>query len=290
MEVTEQSGCILTNKSRVRCRMGQSAVRRRAFFASHPNCVFCGGSAPATTVEHCPPRALFQHRAWPEGYEFPSCIPCNAGSSDDDLIIAFLARMNPVDEAGDRDGKVSGLMAQLERQHPGFLAAMMPTPSEARRINRSVGLTPLPGQSHQDAGAMHVPPKMDAAVKAFGSKLSKAVYYKGTGTAFPSNGEISLTWFTNFDLLRHGHFPVFKALQNIGGIMPTHVRSASALNDQFSIKWSLSDDHRVFVLQAMFGNAFGLVTFGCIERGVIGAKLAQLEAAAGPGPIALVHG
>lgn len=268
--------------------MGQSAARKKAFYASHPVCAFCGGRAPSETVEHCPPRALFFNRAWPEGYEFPSCRACNAGSSDDDLIVAFLSRMDPLD-TGDKDGKVVGLMKQLERQHPGLLASMMPSPAEARRINRSIGIAPGPGQSHQDTGAMHVPNRIDEAAKRFGAKLSKAVYYKALGRPFPAQGEIAVNWFTNVEYIRHGHVRVFRVLSEVAGVIPEHVRSSSLLNDQFALKWSLSDDARVFALQTMFSRAFGFISFGCIDPNVISAKLNKLEAAGGPGPISLVR-
>jgi hypothetical protein len=54
--------------------MGAATRHRRAFLAKHRYCAFCGGHATATTVEHCPPRALFQDRRWPESFEFPCCL------------------------------------------------------------------------------------------------------------------------------------------------------------------------------------------------------------------------
>jgi len=257
--------------------MGQSRTRKLAFFAAHPRCAFCGGQRPAETVEHCPPRAMFQHRAWPEGYEFPSCFLCNSGSSDDDLLVALMARMDPFEDAGDQDGKVLGLIKQVQRQLPGVLAEMMPSPAEARRINRELGVEPEPGQTHQDTGAMKVPARLDTAVKRFASKLSKAIYYKATHRPFPSNGEIAAHWFTNVELFRHGFFPAFRALQEIGGIMPEHVRSSRLLNDQFTVKWSPSEDIQVFVLQTMFGKSFGTVTFGSVTPGLIGPHLSQMQ-------------
>lgn len=233
--------------------------------------------SPAETVEHCPPRAMFQHRAWPEGYEFPSCVMCNAGSSDDDLLVAMLARMDPFEDSGDADGKVRGLIAQVQRQHPAIFAEMLPSPAEARRINRELGVEPEPGQTHQDTGAMKVPARLDLAVKRFASKLSKAVYYKATHRPFPSGGEIAVHWFTNVELFRNGFFPAFRALQEIGGIMPEHVRSSRLLNDQFAVKWSLSEEKEVFVLQTMFGKAFGTVSFGSVNPGLIGPQLARMQ-------------
>ena len=73
---------------------------RERFLASNPICVFCGGVNPATTVEHCPPRALFQHKHWPEGFDFAACEACNHGTGDQDAIVAMLARMDPDEATG----------------------------------------------------------------------------------------------------------------------------------------------------------------------------------------------
>ena len=95
--------------------MGAAAQHRRQFLKTHTHCAFCGGSALATTIEHCPPRAMFQNRQWPEGFEFPSCKSCNLGTSDQDLLIAMLARMDPFRGKGDEDGKLTGLMRMTDR-------------------------------------------------------------------------------------------------------------------------------------------------------------------------------
>lgn len=260
------------------------------FLLVHPFCAFCGGSIPAQTIEHCPPKSMFEHRWWPEGYEFPSCVKCNAGSSDDDLLVSFLARMNPIDDVGDRDGRVSGLMKMIDKQLPGFFASMMPTNREARRINRQAGVIPAPGQTHQDVGACLVPPRLSLAVQKFSVKLSKAIYYKATGRIFPVSGQVAMNWFTNFELLVHGCFPVFRELQEAYGIVPEHVRAKRPLNEQFSVKWSMSDDSRFFMIQAIFGKSFGLVTFGCVESGVIGAMVRELELKNGEGFLYVVEG
>lgn len=53
--------------------MGAATQHRQAFLKPHSICAFCGGKNAATTIEHCPPRAMFEYRSLPEGFEFPSC-------------------------------------------------------------------------------------------------------------------------------------------------------------------------------------------------------------------------
>ena len=63
---------------------------------------------------------MFQDRHWPEGFEFPACEGCNAGTRDDDLLIAMLARIDAAHNRGDLDGKLPGLMARAHDRHPGM--------------------------------------------------------------------------------------------------------------------------------------------------------------------------
>ena len=99
--------------------MGSATRRRKLFLTANPVCAFCGGCTPATTIEHCPPRAMFQHKQWPEGFEFPACEACNKSSSDDDLVVAMLARMDPFENKGNLDGKGPGIVAAVRQQYPG---------------------------------------------------------------------------------------------------------------------------------------------------------------------------
>lgn len=144
--------------------MGSSTRHRQRFLTQNPICAFCGGNTFATTIEHCPSRAMFQHRHWPEGFEFPACIACNQGSDDDDLIVAMLARMDPFEEKGNLDGSLEGLIYAVNKQKPGLLAKMMPSAIEARRNNRKLGLEPQLGQTHQEVGGVKITEEIHASV------------------------------------------------------------------------------------------------------------------------------
>jgi hypothetical protein len=242
--------------------MGIAKNRRQAFLNAHPRCAFCGGKAEATTIEHCPPRAMFQYRRWPEGFEFPACAACNQGTDDHDLLIAMLARMDPFEEKGNKDGKLEGLMKMANKQYPGMFSKMMLSAREARRQNRELGLQPALGQTHQEVSGVRVPDEIHEAVCVLARKLAKGIFYREAGTVFPDEGCLLLNWFTNADLLRTGKYVIFDLLKELGGNAPPLERSGKYLNDQFEYKSSLSPEKEFLVLQARFGNAFGLVVFG----------------------------
>ena len=69
--------------------MGQSK-QRKATFLANKFCVFCGGTVPATTIEHAPPRVMFIKKLRPKGHEFPACNRCNNGSSQQDQVAALM--------------------------------------------------------------------------------------------------------------------------------------------------------------------------------------------------------
>lgn len=257
--------------------MGAAARHRRAFLRAHPRCAFCGGSASATTIEHCPPRAMFQFRLWPVDFEFPSCEPCNLGTNDHDLLVAMLARMDPFELKGDIDGKHVGLMKAVNHQFPGLFEKMMLSVAEARRRNRELGLHPAPGQTQQEVGTVKVPDEFHQAVCVLARKLSKGIFYRETGRPFPDDGCLLLNWFTNADILRAGKYIVFDLLKELGGTVPPLQRGGTYLNDQFEYKLSLSPEKDTLILQAKFGNAFGLVVFGSTLVGKLESIVARLR-------------
>ena len=249
---------------------------------TNPICIFCGGAAQATTKEHCPPRSLFQSRNWPEGFEFPACKTCNAGTADDDVLIALIGRMDPITNAGNSDGKVNGLMYNANKQHPGLLQQMMNMSAvEARKAAKALNIKPSPGLTYQQAGILNVTGHMDKAVSTLASKLSKAIYFMTTGHIFPATGSIQLHWFTNADLFRYGKSPVLDAFAKIEAPMPKLMRNGKDLCGQFDYRFSLSEKNDLAVLRAVFGKAFGLVTIMSPEYGYLQKIDAELQAKVG---------
>lgn len=267
-----------------------SRTRRAAFFAQHPLCIFCGGTVKAETIEHCPPRAMFQERAWPEGFEFPACSRCNHGSADDDLIISLLARTDPFTEAGNADGRMPAIISSVHQKFPQLIAKMMPSVVQARAMNRRLGIVPPPGVTNQQAGPVHVTDEMHRAVEVFAGKLTKAIYYMQAGRTFPAEGRICMRWFTNAELItNNGRYSIFEILEGLEGFVPELARAKSLLNDQFEYKLSMSNELDLLALQARFGHGFGLVVFACTERERLDAVFASLEArTAQPNPFAVL--
>lgn len=257
--------------------MGMATLRKKKFYAEHPFCIFCGGSKVIESIEHCPPRALFQNADWPEGFEFPACLSCNHGSSDQDLLVSLLARTGWVPrEDGKDDGKVQGLIARADKRFPGIVNRMIRSPTQARKDNRRLGITPPPGETHQQQ-AINLPAEFNEAIRVFARKLSKGVFYKETGSIFPGDGTLYLNWFTNAQLIANDRYPAFEILNELGGKAPPVQRGNRYLNDQFSYRISISNEHDIFVLEATFTAAFGLVVFGSRNTGQLETIIQNLK-------------
>lgn len=71
--------------------MGQQKAKNKRFFSEHPLCCFCGGSVPATTVDHVPARAFFVDRKSPGCTRFPACLRCQNRTTDSEDIARLLA-------------------------------------------------------------------------------------------------------------------------------------------------------------------------------------------------------
>ena len=205
-------------------------------------------------------------------------------------MVAMLARMDPFNNRGNLDGSHLGLMQRVNKQFPGLFAKMMPTPTEARAANRSLGVVPSAGQTHQQSGAVKVPEELHSAVCVLARKLVKGVYYQDTGIPFPNDGCLLLNWFSNAQLLREGRYPVFDLLRELDGHAPQLKRSGKMLNDQFEFKFSIAPDKNILVLQARFGAAFGLAVFGSTKPNMLERIVTRLREETGhAGPFTVLQ-
>lgn len=266
--------------------MGMATKKKKKFYATHPLCIFCGGTRPIQTIEHCPPRALFQNREWPEGFEFASCDECNHGSSDEDLLIAMLARTG---WTSPDDGTSKGIIAKADQRYPGIVRRMIRSPLEARQENRRLGITPPPGQTHQQQ-LVTLPPEYHAAMIVFARKLAKGIYYLETGIIFPNDGALLLHWFTNAVLIDNDRYPAFELMKDLGGKVPPVMRGNRFLNDQFAYRTNVSPELDIFTVEATFTSAFGLMIFGSRNPGQMEAIVENLQATTGKeGPFVVIQ-
>lgn len=246
----------------VATRMGEARIRKTTMRGSGAQCIFCGGAAPATTEEHCPPRGLFKDRQWPKGYAFPACGPCNADSANDDRMVAMIAVMGATDSDPSRLKQGIELLKGVHRKSPATLQQMFEprSTSQARALARRLKMRPAPGETYQDLGIATVPDTIHAAVRTLASKLTKAIYFKQTDRILPANCGIMFQWFTNAQKLEHGSIVYLDAFASLPSVSPSIERNGQDLRDQFDYQYSVEPQSEFHVLRVVFGKMYGFVS------------------------------
>ncbi len=256
---------------------GKKKSRTKQLLEAQPFCIFCGGTVDASTMEHCPPRAMFEGRHAPEGYEFSACVSCNSGSKTDDALVTFLSKLSP-DNAGVADGNFDKQALGIFKHLPELWEKMLPTAVEARRLNKQFGIEPEAGSTHQESGLVRVTDEMQQAMMIFALKLAKAIFYKCTSRVFPQHGCIVMHWATNAELVRHGEYLVQNMLSGLAGTIPKIERNGKSLAEQFHYKVSFDEDQNVMVVLARFRLAFAVTLISSPLQGSIENWLSNMVA------------
>lgn len=172
--------------SEIGCVEMATKVERKArqwasFVEKHPQCCFCGGATPTEEKEHLPSRACFDDRAYPDGFEFPTCRTCNASTSQDEQVVAMLSRSLSHPSAPASKAEVATYMAGTRNN------------SRPEFMEMSVGMTRLPSGD----GILGIGDNIRAAMDRVLTRWAKAFHYMETGVIVPVGARIHAKWFTN---------------------------------------------------------------------------------------------
>lgn len=176
--------------------MGESKRRKQKLLARNPFCCFCGGTLPATTIDHVPAKVMFWGNRRPEGLEFPACIACNGGTKKLERAAALFSRVQLKDSRTQEQRAEHRALAQgVRTDFPGWFHEMQTAPEDTREFQDTMGPTASAG-----AKPINVGPLIQDAVYAVGAKLAFALHFCHTGKIIPSGGLVSVRYETNFSL------------------------------------------------------------------------------------------
>jgi hypothetical protein len=235
--------------------MGQAKQRARALLNMKQPCIFCAGSALATTEDHQPARALFDGRDWPEGYVFPSCEPCNRASKDAEHKLALLVRIDSQREDDPRrQQEFRKFLVAMRNNFPGLLKPL--STNDKRRFFKSEGITRPPGLALVDIHAAGI--EADAAVELFDiamNKILRALHWKHTGNIVRWGEGVKATWYTN------AYFEVFYESEDAAfytnlPARPLITRNTRDLSDQFVYRYGKDDAGELSAFLIGFRNSF----------------------------------
>lgn len=232
--------------------MGEAKTRvkvREKIIAAYPWCIYCG--AQATTIDHCPPRAAFRGKHWPDSYEFPACSPCNASARLDEQVLATLFRSEFAEGNSAQLEEWGKLMQGVINNQPEIAAEWQPLSRNRTRsvLRRAYGSE---GDERRRRGWSVIQiggPLTQGVIQRFMIKLSKALYFKHNGHAFDG-----VLYSHQIDKLRADTTPEYLAeIYRLAPAIPELNRNCKSLYDQFIYRFNHSPEHRAMYAVVEFG-------------------------------------
>lgn len=166
-------------------------AERKRILQAHPYCIYCGGNEPATTVDHMPNRGMFPNSHRPAGFEFPSCMACNSGSTWAEDTASFIGSIQ-LESTKKGVEHFERKLAQMSNNYPAILQSMAPTKQQRNRASNI-----LYGDN-ETAGALSLSsPVISSAMHLYGAKLAFALHWKETGKIISQRERIGVLWFSN---------------------------------------------------------------------------------------------
>ena len=106
--------------------------------AEQPYCIYCGGRTVGDSVDHMPPRTIFDLRYRPKGLEFLACTACNAGGKKAEQIAGFLSRsFYPTPRSREIDQELRNTFKQMINNHRDVLLEMFPSDEQLANFKHS---------------------------------------------------------------------------------------------------------------------------------------------------------
>jgi hypothetical protein len=159
--------------------MGARRSRRfdiAAFKAEHPRCCFCNGERPTDEPDHAPARICFRQKQGPEGFVFPSCVPCNRAASLSEQVVAFHIRMMDQTGAHLDEKDLDKLITGVVNNAPSTLPVL-----NRKAADRLRGLIPDSFPVSNDERVMQIDKSVHDYVELFGTKMLYAMRYRLSG-------------------------------------------------------------------------------------------------------------
>lgn len=215
--------------------MGEAKNWRKRFFADHPRCCFCAGEAETAEPDHQPGRAFFKDNEWPEGFVFPSCVPCNRASRTAENALSLVTSHFPDSEGHPHYLKRIQWMWQNQ---PEVMESLRMSANEKRSAAKKFGLEPAEGEGFSQISMIKFPlPIWRPLLMIFARKLMLALHYQALTRPLPRSGGIWLGIATNLDV--HVGHPLTE-IHQMAERLVRPVRQNKYLDDQLSIRWDAS--------------------------------------------------
>lgn len=252
--------------------MGEARNKKKRLLAAHPFCCFCGGSEPATTVDHIPARTCFPDRSGPDGFEFPACIKCQEASRLDELAFGMFVRVNDPSDQNYRREEILKAYQGIKNNLPHLMPFVGISNRDKRRALRDKGLEKPLNFLVEDIPLVGIPADIDPYVHRYARKLAAALYYREKGRPIGRDFVIWTHWAQAADKLQmNGLLEVAK----MSPFVTIGRRTNLNFGDRFGYRCDKSDENDLFTAIAQFGQ--GLIVTMLVADGESAKELVGEE-------------
>jgi len=240
--------------------MGEAKRKQESFaklLARRPGCVYCAGAAVGKTIEHMPPRSMFEGRQRTKGMEFPACDPCNRGTKHSDLVAALLGRSWPASDSAVHQSDFIRLLSGVSNNVPGLLQEMH-LDRGAEKLARKRNNIPLDTHPLRADG-----PILSRHIFTFAAKIGFALHYEIFGAPIPDQGGAEVMWFSNLQAY-NDQIPSV-----IFEILPTPItleQGSKSVADQFQYSYARTEEGRHMLYYASFNKSFAVAGVTALDR------------------------
>lgn len=224
-------------------------------------CIYC--AELATTIEHMPPRSMFQGKRRPSGMEFPCCTACNSGTSAADLVAGFFARVSPQDPAPDWKGaEAYDRLSIIDKKALGLIAEIFD-----RRKIRDTWIRGTSGLFEKRVLMKLDGPLVAAYLDTFAAKFGMALYREHCSEPIPLEGGVQSAFFLNAGLSQATADKVLSTLPSANTLTQGEKNS---VQDQFFYRFN-TDGRSVVAALARFHDGLYVLTVAFADRETYGA-------------------
>ncbi|MEO9228888.1 MAG: hypothetical protein ABI216_08085 [Devosia sp.] len=217
-------------------------------------CIYCG--EPATTIEHMPPRAMFDGKYRPKGMEFPACYECNNGTSTADLVAAFVARLDmSTPEEKWHSAEYKQRLRAIRNRAPAVVDEIVgPCRSRETLIRSSGGVLQKAVEVHANG------PHLQSYLTVFAAKMAMALYAEHVGAPLPKSGGVEVWFYLNAGLSNDAATKLQTILPGYG----TLTQGTFTVPEQFAYKFN-SDGKGLLAALMSFHRGLFVFTFAAAE-------------------------
>lgn len=236
-------------------------------------CIYCGGNTPAVTIDHMPPKVMFDKKDRPEGLEFPSCKSCNNGAGITDTVCSLIGRIYPDNDDPSAISDFVKLLSGTHNNASDFFQEFMSNLDNSTPCEEAF-------KAPEGTETFTLGPVAKAHLEAFGARFGLAMHFVATGNILDKNGAIFVRIFTNFDLLNS---PPPESLFEI--LVPkTLEQGQKNTYGQFRYDCAALPDRSASISFATFRQSYGLLAISVSpERADLRATLEMDAKAFSPG-------